>query len=126
MPGELQLKKTLLSETQMRRIIRRIAGQIVERNGGVEDVVLVGIRTRGVPLAERLADEIEVLEGVRVPIGVLDITLCLVRLRQRIGLVTHAQRSPSGHAVRPAEVVALSTAAIVHDPFATILVTNFD
>jgi len=56
-------------------MIRRIAGQIVERNGGVSDLMLIGIRTRGVPLAERIAAEIEVLEGSRVPIGVLDITL---------------------------------------------------
>ena len=59
----------------MRRMIRRIAGQIVERNSGVADLMLVGIRTRGVPLAERIAAEIEGLEGSRVPIGILDITL---------------------------------------------------
>jgi len=75
LPGELKLKKTILGEQQMRRMIRRIAGQIVERNGGVADLMLVGIRTRGVPLAERIAAEIEVLEGSRVPIGILDITL---------------------------------------------------
>jgi len=75
LPGELKLKRSILGETQMRRMIRRIAGQIVERNGGVADLMLVGIRTRGVPLAERIAAEIEVLEGSRVPIGILDITL---------------------------------------------------
>ena len=75
MPGELKLKKTILGEQQMRRMIRRIAGQIVERNGGVADLMLVGIRTRGVPLAERIAAEIEVVEGSKVPIGILDITL---------------------------------------------------
>lgn len=75
LPGGLKLKKAILDEQQMRRMIRRIAGQIVERNGGVADLMLVGIRTRGVPLAERIAAEIEVLEGSRVPIGILDITL---------------------------------------------------
>jgi len=75
LPGELKLKKTILGEQQMRRMIRRIAGQIVERNGGVADLMLVGIRTRGVPLAERIAAEIEVVEGSKVPIGILDITL---------------------------------------------------
>lgn len=75
MPGGLKLKKTILGESQMRRMIRRIAGQIVERNGGIADLMLIGIRTRGVPLAERIAAEIEVLEGSRVPIGTLDITL---------------------------------------------------
>jgi len=75
LPGGLKLKKTILDEQQMRRMIRRIAGQIVERNGGVADLMLVGIRTRGVPLAERIAAEIEILEGSQVPIGILDITL---------------------------------------------------
>jgi len=75
LPGGLKLKKNILDDQQMRRMIRRIAGQIVERNGGVSDLMLIGIRTRGVPLAERIAAEIEVLEGSRVPIGVLDITL---------------------------------------------------
>lgn len=75
MPGELKLKKTILGEQQMRRMIRRIAGQIVERNSGVADLMLVGIRTRGVPLAERIAAEIEVVEGSKVQIGILDITL---------------------------------------------------
>ena len=59
LPGGLKLKKTILGESQMRRMIRRIAGQIVERNGGVEGLMLIGIRTRGVPLAERLAAEID-------------------------------------------------------------------
>jgi pyrimidine operon attenuation protein/uracil phosphoribosyltransferase len=75
LPGELKLKKTILGEQQMRRMIRRIAGQIVERNGGVADLMLVGIRTRGVPLAERIAAEVEIVEGSQVPIGILDITL---------------------------------------------------
>lgn len=75
MAGELKLKKTLFGEQQMRRIVRRMAGQIVERNGGVEDLMLVGIRTRGVPLAESLAAEIERLEGRSLEIGILDITL---------------------------------------------------
>jgi len=75
LPGGLKLKKSILGEQQMRRMIRRIAGQIVERNSGVGDLMLVGIRTRGVPLAERIAAEIEILEGSQVPIGILDITL---------------------------------------------------
>lgn len=59
----------------MARILRRMAGEILERNGGVEGLMLVGIRTRGVPMAEGLAAEIERSEGQKVPIGVLDITL---------------------------------------------------
>ena len=75
MSGELKLKKNVLSAQQMSRILRRMAGEILEHNGGVEGLMLVGIRTRGVPLAEALAGEIERSEGQKVPIGVLDITL---------------------------------------------------
>ena len=75
MSGELKLKKNVLSAQQMSRILRRMAGEILEHNGGVEGLTLVGIRTRGVPLAEALAAEIERSEGQKVPIGVLDITL---------------------------------------------------
>ena len=53
----------------------RISHEIVERNKGVENVALVGIRTRGVPLANRLGKEIESIEGVKLPVGSLDITL---------------------------------------------------
>ncbi len=59
----------------MRRAVRRMAGELLERNRGVAGLMLVGIRTRGVPLADRLAAEIERMEGTRVPMGVLDITL---------------------------------------------------
>jgi len=59
----------------MRRSLVRISHEIVEKNKGVENIVLVGIRTRGVPIAERLADAIEKIEGTRPPVGVLDITL---------------------------------------------------
>lgn len=75
MPGGLKLKKTLFAAQQMRRIVRRMAGEIIERNAGVDGLMLVGIRTGGVPLAERLAAEIARLESTEVPIGVLDITL---------------------------------------------------
>ena len=71
----LRVKKTILDAAQMRRAIRRMAGEIVESNRGVEGVALVGILTRGVPLAEAIAAEIERAEGERVPIGHLDITL---------------------------------------------------
>ena len=66
---------TVLSAEDMRRAIRRIAHEIVERNHGLQDVVLVGMRTRGVPLAHRLAAAIQEFEGEAVPIGALDIGL---------------------------------------------------
>lgn len=69
------MSKTILDESAIRRALTRIAHEILERNKGVEDCVLVGIRTRGVYLAERLAEKIYQIEGERIPIGELDITL---------------------------------------------------
>ena len=60
---------------RMRRTLARIAHEILERNRGVEELALVGIRTRGVPLARRLADIIRSINGHDVPTGALDITL---------------------------------------------------
>jgi pyrimidine operon attenuation protein/uracil phosphoribosyltransferase len=59
----------------IQRALTRIAHEIIEKNKGVQAVALVGIRTRGVPLAIRLAEIIEKIEGRRPPVGVLDITL---------------------------------------------------
>ena len=58
----------------MGRALTRIAHEILERNKGVEDCVLVGIRTRGIYLAQRLAQKIVQIEGMNVPVGELDIT----------------------------------------------------
>lgn len=68
-------KAQIMDADEVRRAVTRIAHEIVERNHGVEAVVLVGIRTRGVPLARRIADKIEEIERVRVAVGLLDITL---------------------------------------------------
>ncbi len=68
-------KKQLMDGDALRRALTRIAHEILERNKGVEDLVLVGIRTRGVPLAKRLAAAIAQIEGAEVPVGGLDITL---------------------------------------------------
>ncbi len=59
----------------MKRAISRLASEIVEENQGAKDLYLVGIRRRGVPLADRIADKIENLEGMRPHYGILDITL---------------------------------------------------
>ena len=71
---DLALKRRVLDADEMRRIIRRMAGEIVENLKHFDDAMLVGIRTRGLPLAERLVDEIHRMEGVRPPLGALDIT----------------------------------------------------
>lgn len=65
----------LLDEKGIARSITRIAHEILEKNKGSKDVVLMGIKTRGVPLAQRLAAKINGIEESQVPVGVLDITL---------------------------------------------------
>ncbi|MBT8214268.1 MAG: bifunctional pyr operon transcriptional regulator/uracil phosphoribosyltransferase PyrR [Acidimicrobiia bacterium] len=67
--------KRVLDSSDLDRITRRIAHEIIERNRGPRGIVLVGIHTRGVPVAERLAAEISKIEGVEVPVGALDIGL---------------------------------------------------
>jgi pyrimidine operon attenuation protein / uracil phosphoribosyltransferase len=64
--------KVIYSEDEMRRAISRIAHEIVERNSGARDLILVGMRTRGVPLAERLAERIAAFESASVPVATLD------------------------------------------------------
>jgi pyrimidine operon attenuation protein/uracil phosphoribosyltransferase len=65
----------VLDAAGVRRTITRMAHEIAERNEGVRDVVLVGVQSRGVPLAQRLADEIERFEQERPLIGSLDVTM---------------------------------------------------
>lgn len=68
-------EKVLLDEEGIRRALIRIAHEVLERNRGAANLALVGIRTRGVPLANRIAAAIREIEGVQVPVGELDITL---------------------------------------------------
>ena len=67
-------KAIIMNEEEMQRAIRRIALEIIEKNRGVEGLCMVGIQRRGVVIARRIANEIEQLEGRRLPVGVLDIT----------------------------------------------------
>lgn len=66
---------SILDETSMNRALTRISYEIIERNKGTEQLVLAGIKTRGVFIARRLAQKIEEIEGESVPVGELDITL---------------------------------------------------
>ena len=75
MEKNLKLKKKLLDADGIRRALTRIAHEIVEKNKGTDNLVIIGIRTRGVPLAKRLAEKIKDFEGVEIPVGILDITL---------------------------------------------------
>jgi pyrimidine operon attenuation protein/uracil phosphoribosyltransferase len=67
-------EKVIMTQEDIRRSLARIAHEIIERNRSMESLVLVGMRTRGVPLAKRLAENIEKFESVRVPVGALDIS----------------------------------------------------
>lgn len=67
-------KAILMDAPTMERALTRIAHEILERNKGVNDLCIIGIQRRGVPLANRIADKIEIIEGIRPPVGILDIT----------------------------------------------------
>ncbi len=68
-------ERVILSADDVRRIITRIAHEIVENNRGAQQLLLVGMRTRGVPFAERIAAGIHEFEGIDIPVGALDIGL---------------------------------------------------
>ena len=68
-------KAKIMDEKAIGRAITRISHEIIERNKGIENVVLIGIKTRGVPVASRIADKIETIEGQRIQTGEMDITL---------------------------------------------------
>lgn len=71
----MRTKAIILDEKAIQRATTRIANEIIERNKGIEGIILVGIKTRGIPFAERLAGKIYEIEGQEVPILTLDITL---------------------------------------------------
>lgn len=71
----MKLKSLLLDDKSIQRSLTRIAHEIIEKNKGVEDLVLIGIKRRGYPLANRIARRIEEIEGVKVPVGSVDISL---------------------------------------------------
>ncbi|CAM3149899.1 bifunctional pyr operon transcriptional regulator/uracil phosphoribosyltransferase PyrR [Lactiplantibacillus plajomi] len=68
------MQKEVVDSMAMKRALTRITYEIIEQNKGVRNVVLVGIKTRGVYLAERIAARLEQLEGAQIPVGELDIT----------------------------------------------------
>jgi pyrimidine operon attenuation protein/uracil phosphoribosyltransferase len=70
----LHQKAQLMSDSEIERTLVRLAHQILEKNGGVDGLGLVGVRRRGVPIAERLGKMIQQVEKVPVPVGALDIT----------------------------------------------------
>jgi pyrimidine operon attenuation protein / uracil phosphoribosyltransferase len=68
-------KSQLMSATEIDRTLQRVAHEIVERSGGTQNLALIGVRRRGVPLASRIAKAMREIDRVEVPVGTLDITL---------------------------------------------------
>ena len=73
--GVQTVRRRILTRDEMRRALVRVAHEIMERNAGVDEVVFVGMHTRGVPIAHRIADFISTFEDTEVPVGMLDIGL---------------------------------------------------
>ena len=71
----MRIKAQIMNEDDVNRVLIRIAHQIIEKNQGTEKLCLIGIRTRGLPLAKRLARNIKKIEDCEIPVGELDITL---------------------------------------------------
>jgi pyrimidine operon attenuation protein / uracil phosphoribosyltransferase len=73
--SDAALSRVVLDAAAISRVLTRIAHEILERNKGAADIVLLGIPTRGVPLAERVASIVARVEGVEIPVGALDVTM---------------------------------------------------
>lgn len=102
-------KAEIMDEGAMRRAINRISYEITERNHGAADIVLAGVRTRGVFLAQRMANKIEEIEGIRPPMIPLDIT----------GFRDDQQCSPEDIQLPEIEDIAHKTVIIVDDVLST-------
>ncbi len=87
----MNILQNILNESGFDRMISRLAHEILERNQGVENLVVIGLRTRGEFVGKRLADRLSIIEGTPVPVGVLDVTLYRDDLR-------HHLRQPEVHA----------------------------
>ena len=105
--GAPNTSRIVMNADQIARACARMAHQILEANQGADDLVLMGIPTRGVPLAHRLAQVMDEVEGVRVPVGALDVTMYRDDLRRQ---PTRAV----GHTDLPVEVEG-STVVLVDD-----------
>jgi pyrimidine operon attenuation protein/uracil phosphoribosyltransferase len=88
--------RAVLDAGEIRRALTRIAHEVLERNKGASDLVLLGIPTRGVPLAERLARRLAEIEGHEVPTGALDVTMYRDDLRSQPVRTPYATTVPDG------------------------------
>ena len=92
--GTLVPKAVVMDEDALNRALTRIAHEILEANGGAANLAIVGIITRGMTLAKMLVDRIEQIEGVRVPLGLLDISLYRDDFGTRLSPVLHGTKLP--------------------------------
>ena len=81
---DVKIKATLIDTNGLERTLTRLAHEIIERNSGASDLAVIGIRTRGATLAERIVKKIEAIDDINVPYGVLDITLYRDDFRMRL------------------------------------------
>lgn len=81
---ELNVKATIIDAMGLERTLTRLAHEILERNAGASNLAVIGIRTRGATLAERLVKKIKVIENTEAPLGILDITLYRDDFRMRL------------------------------------------
>ena len=95
-PGPRSEGRTVLDAGDISRALTRIAHEILERNKGAHDLVLLGIPTRGVPLARRIAAKMASVEGVDVPVWSLDVTMYRDDLRMRPARTLMPTEIPSG------------------------------
>jgi pyrimidine operon attenuation protein/uracil phosphoribosyltransferase len=96
-PRSSRPSRTVLEAADIARALTRIAHEILERNKGADGLVLLGIPSRGVPLAHRLAERIAAVEGTQVPVGSLDVTMFRDDLRLRPPRsLEHTELPPDG------------------------------
>jgi pyrimidine operon attenuation protein / uracil phosphoribosyltransferase len=93
---DVEIGRAVLDAGEIRRALTRIAHEVLERNKGADDLVLVGIPTRGVPLARRLARRLQEIEDHAVPVGELDITMYRDDLRSQPVRTPAATTIPDG------------------------------
>lgn len=88
--------RTVLNASDISRALTRISHEILESNRGADDLVILGIPTRGVPLAKRLAEQIAQISGQEVPVGALDVTMYRDDLHRQPTRSPHPTEIPSG------------------------------
>jgi pyrimidine operon attenuation protein/uracil phosphoribosyltransferase len=104
--GFFMTEKIIMTQEDMKRTLARIAHEVIERHKSLENIVIIGMHTRGVPLAKRLATNIEIFAGITIPVGTLDI------LPYRDDVQPHDHHSPSDRTEIPFSIIGKSVLII--------------